>query len=37
MKIAMIGGTGFLGWSATAELLARDHHVVAVGLGQPAR
>jgi len=36
MKIVMIGGTGFLGWFTTAELLARGHHVVAVGLEPPA-
>lgn len=36
MKIVMIGGTGFLGWFTTAELLARGHQVVAVGLEQAA-
>lgn len=28
----MIGGTGYLGWFTTAELRARGHEVVAVGL-----
>jgi len=32
----MIGGTGFLGWFTCAELVARGHHVVAVGLEPPA-
>ena len=36
MRIVMIGGTGFLGWFTTAELVARGHEVVAVGLEQPA-
>jgi nucleoside-diphosphate-sugar epimerase len=32
----MIGGTGFLGWFTTSELVARGHDVVAVGLEPPA-
>lgn len=36
MKIVMIGGTGFLGWFTTKELVDRGHRVVAVGLQQPA-
>ncbi len=36
MKIVMIGGTGFLGWFTTRELVERGHHVVAVGLERPA-
>ena len=36
MRIVMIGGTGFLGWFTTTELLARGHEVVAVGLEEPA-
>lgn len=36
MRIVMVGGTGFLGWFTTAELVARGHEVVAVGLEEPA-
>lgn len=36
MKIVLIGGTGFLGWFTTVELLARGHRVLAIGLQQPA-
>jgi dihydroflavonol-4-reductase len=36
MRVVMIGGTGFLGWFAAAELVARGHEVVAVGLEAPA-
>ena len=32
----MIGGTGFLGYFITGELIRRGHHVVAIGLGTPA-
>jgi dihydroflavonol-4-reductase len=34
--VVMIGGTGFLGWFTAAELRARGHRVVAVGLEPPA-
>ncbi len=30
MKIALIGGTGFVGTAALSELLQRDHHVTAL-------
>lgn len=36
MRVAMIGGTGFLGYFTTRELLARGHEVVAIGIGPPA-
>lgn len=36
MKVVMIGGTGFLGYFTTAELVGRGHEAVAVGLEQPA-
>lgn len=35
MRIVMIGGTGFLGYFTTRELVARGHEAVAVGLAQP--
>lgn len=36
MRIAMIGGTGFLGFFTCRELLRRGHAVTAVGLSLPA-
>jgi nucleoside-diphosphate-sugar epimerase len=36
VRIVMIGGTGSLGWFSTAELVARGHEVVAIGLTEPA-
>lgn len=36
MRIVMVGGTGFLGWFTSNELLARGHEVIAVGLEPPA-
>lgn len=36
MRIVMIGGTGFLGYFITRELIHRGHHVVAIGLRSPA-
>lgn len=35
MRIVMIGGTGFLGYFTSMELLRRGHAVVAVGLRMP--
>jgi nucleoside-diphosphate-sugar epimerase len=35
MRVVMIGGTGYLGYFTTRELLDRGHDVVAVGLADP--
>jgi nucleoside-diphosphate-sugar epimerase len=32
MKVLIIGGTGFLGYHATKELIAKNHHVTVIGL-----
>lgn len=36
MRVVMIGGTGFLGYFTCRDLVARDHDVLALGLGTPA-
>jgi nucleoside-diphosphate-sugar epimerase len=36
MRVAMIGGTGFLGYFTCRDIVARGHDVLALGLGAPA-
>lgn len=36
MRVAIIGGTGFLGYFTSAELIRRGHEVVAIGIKPPA-